>query len=904
MLTEHARNLEIAVLATLPAVPRPTENAILERAASLRTVFFVSDAEFGSVLKTLHEQLVITMELGTYITAEHRPWLNDRRASLTPFYWERFRNFLITRLRWPPLVVNSLDRVADDILDLAGDPERDGDWARKGLIVGDVQSGKTATYTALCCKAADAGFRLIILLTGTIENLRRQTQERLDEGFVGRDSLEMLQTKGKIAGKDLKIGVGLLNGRRFATVFTSRSNDFSIRIARQLGFSVADHREPILLVVKKNTRILENLGAWLEIFNADTDGKIKTPLLLIDDEADSASINTNPLADEATRTNREIRKLLRLFQRSSYVGVTATPFANVFIQPDTDDDVGGDLFPRDFIYSLEAPDNYMGPKAVFEDDGDVFLRHFDDADPSLPLSHKADLVVTRLPQSLLDAVHSFLLSTTIRDLRGEGQTHRSMLVNVSRFTRVQDQVASLLDAELREMKRELRLYAELSMHEALSASEHLTALHGLWFADYDTTETSWESIQKALHSSVEPIVVVAVNQRTGAASLDYKTHRDAGLRVIAVGGNSLSRGLTLEGLSTSYFHRNSQMYDTLLQMGRWFGYRLTYGDLCRLWLTEDAAGWYTHITNATLELRAELKKMRRLGLTPNDFGLKVRAHPDSLIVTARNKMRSARDFVHYVSLSGMGLETVRLRSGAEVNTNNYAVATKFIEAVKLAGSTASSARNWHFWRNVPKTLVATFLSDFYSDPLNFNFQLDAIAEFLGETDEQLLDKWDVALVSITSGRHGAEMFAGLPINPVDRRLVIVSESGSILISGSKARVGAGGDEREGIDEAALELIRKEYGAGYVPGSAYRDVRRNPLLLIYLIRGYTGAKDARIPFRPGDVPLVALGLSFPRFNDHDVNRRAKYKINVVEWRNRFQSDLEDDDDVAIDDHDPD
>ena len=845
MLTEHARNLEIAVLATLPAVPRPTENAILERAASLRTVFFVSDAEFGSVLKTLHEQLVITMELGTYITAEHRPWLNDRRASLTPFYWERFRNFLITRLRWPPLVVNSLDRVADDILDLAGDPERDGDWARKGLIVGDVQSGKTATYTALCCKAADAGFRLIILLTGTIENLRRQTQERLDEGFVGRDSLEMLQTKGKIAGKDLKIGVGLLNGRRFATVFTSRSNDFSIRIARQLGFSVADHREPILLVVKKNTRILENLGAWLEIFNADTDGKIKTPLLLIDDEADSASINTNPLADEATRTNREIRKLLRLFQRSSYVGVTATPFANVFIQPDTDDDVGGDLFPRDFIYSLEAPDNYMGPKAVFEDDGDVFLRHFDDADPSLPLSHKADLVVTRLPQSLLDAVHSFLLSTTIRDLRGEGQTHRSMLVNVSRFTRVQDQVASLLDAELREMKRELRLYAELSMHEALSASEHLTALHGLWFADYDTTETSWESIQKALHSSV-----------------------------------------------------------TLLQMGRWFGYRLTYGDLCRLWLTEDAAGWYTHITNATLELRAELKKMRRLGLTPNDFGLKVRAHPDSLIVTARNKMRSARDFVHYVSLSGMGLETVRLRSGAEVNTNNYAVATKFIEAVKLAGSTASSARNWHFWRNVPKTLVATFLSDFYSDPLNFNFQLDAIAEFLGETDEQLLDKWDVALVSITSGRHGAEMFAGLPINPVDRRLVIVSESGSILISGSKARVGAGGDEREGIDEAALELIRKEYGAGYVPGSAYRDVRRNPLLLIYLIRGYTGAKDARIPFRPGDVPLVALGLSFPRFNDHDVNRRAKYKINVVEWRNRFQSDLEDDDDVAIDDHDPD
>src|SRR5262249_40239617 len=241
----------------------------------------------------------------------------------------------------------------------------------------------------------------------------------------------------------------------------------------------------------------------------------------------------------------------------------------------------------------------------------------------------------------------------------EGPTHRSMLVNVSRFTAVQDQVATLLHAWLAQIQQDIRNYSQLPTREALRNTT-IAELRATYDEEFGTTEFSWETVQKALVAGVLPVAIQAVNQRTGAASLDYAKHRENGLRVIAVGGNSLSRGLTLEGLSTSYFFRNSQMYDTLLQMGRWFGYRDSYADVCRIWLTKEAQHWYAHITEAAEELRAEIGRMRSLNLTPSEFGLKVRAHPDALIVTARNKMRAARTVERIISLSKEGLETPHL----------------------------------------------------------------------------------------------------------------------------------------------------------------------------------------------------------------------------------------------------
>jgi hypothetical protein len=895
MPADNPAMLEKAVFATLPPERRPTEAEVLETASALRRAFPVSDAEFGALIKRIHAKLTITMELGTsLVKTTYAPWLAARKASIDPFYWERLRSWL-GRLDWPPLVINTLDQVSDDILDLSGDPQREGTWAGRGLVVGDVQSGKTAAYTALISKAADSGYRLIILLTGRLESLRRQTQERLDEGFVGLDSSEVLQQAQMRTNR--AVGVGIIDGRRAAGVFTSRSRDFNRQLVTQLGFRLDSSKEPVLVVIKKNKSILENLEIWLKGYNSGPDGKIGAPLLLIDDEADEASINTNPENADPTRINERVRALLALFHRSSYVGFTATPFANVFIDPDSADEMlGDDLFPRDFIYTLEVPTNYVGPQQVFAEPATI-TRWNDDAEAFFPEDHKLGHPVPSLPPSLYHALHCFLIATTLRDLRGEGRTHRSMLVNVSRFTAVQDQVAGLLDNEVRDLQRDVRNFSHLGPEEALKVTS-IRSLRETWAKEFDITEFDWPTIQFALHDAVQPVSVRAVNQRTGAASLDYKTHREQGLRVIAVGGNSLSRGLTLEGLSTSYFYRNSQMYDTLLQMGRWFGYRDGYADLCRLWLSEEAFQWYAHITTASDELRREFKRMRRLNLTPKDFGLKVRAHPDSLIVTARNKMRRASSIVRRISLDGKGIETARLRSSSGVIRANRDAVARFIEGLtRDVGEPGPSEFGSTIWRDIPKETIATLLAEFETHPLNYDFQADQLSEFLKRTPEPRLRLWDVV---IPNGSLPAEEIGGVPVTPSERRVLPKSDSGSLLVSGSSARVGSRGIEREGLSREQFERIQAASNGKNISDQEFRDVRSKPLLLLHVLRGYTAkiGKAEKAWLDPDGPLLVALGLSFPRFDDSDIAGWVEYKVNIVQWRSMFEREA--DDDVVVDD----
>ena len=364
MSVENARRLESAVITSLTLDGIPTEEDILSLARQLRTIalYKVDDEEFEATIKRLHASLRISMGLGTVVAEDYTPWLFSRKPEIDPYYWSRYVLYLRQTL-WAPKVIATLDQVTDEILDLLGNPAGTGDWARRGLVMGDVQSGKTSNYTGLICKAADAGYRVVILLTGTLESLRRQTQERLDAGFVGLDSSGIV-TRDR---RTREVGVGLINAIRTAGVFTSTQRDFSIQMSNQLGFRLSTINEPILLVVKKHKSILENLTNWLQTYNADQQGRIDAPMLLIDDEADNASVNTR-VGNDTTAINKAIRGLLKLFTRSSYVGFTATPFANVFIDPDTENEmIGNDLFPRDFIYALEAPTNYIGPKLIFGD---------------------------------------------------------------------------------------------------------------------------------------------------------------------------------------------------------------------------------------------------------------------------------------------------------------------------------------------------------------------------------------------------------------------------------------------------------------------------------------------------------------------------------------------------------
>ena len=355
MNNEAERIVGMALLA-LPQDAVPTEEEIREVVQRLTLVFPVEAPVKEAILRQVLARRLVRMDTGYAVAESHVPWVNARRPEIDPFYWSRFK--LMLQKDWAPNVVTALDRTTDEILDLMGNPKEQNTWKRRGLVMGDVQSGKTATYSALICKAADAGYRFVVLLTGTIENLRRQTQERLDSGFVGFDSSELLKRNGR----DISVGVGVLDGRRKATVFTSSQADFVATTLQTLGLTLDALREPALVVVKKNTRILANLIQWIQSYNtAGGDDGIDIPMLLIDDEADNASINTNDPEADPTRVNAGIRRLLGLFRRTTYVGFTATPFANIFVNPDSQEEMlGDDLFPRDFIYTLQAPTNYFG----------------------------------------------------------------------------------------------------------------------------------------------------------------------------------------------------------------------------------------------------------------------------------------------------------------------------------------------------------------------------------------------------------------------------------------------------------------------------------------------------------------------------------------------------------------
>lgn len=899
MLSQAAKNLADATIAIIANdEDSPTATRVDSVLHAMRAAIPMSDADFESARRHVQARLILVMDKGIVVATKFEHWLRHKKADMPTYYWQRFRSHLVHDLGWGFKVVRALDDTTDDLLDYAGDPAASGAWKRRGLVVGNVQSGKTATYTALCNKAADAGYKLIILLAGTLNSLRYQTQQRLDEGFVGFD-----RAQANLPGGGAVIGVGRFDNSHAPNAFTTKLSDFdagTLNIRTRLdGLS-----QPALMVVKKNKTILRNLHKWLKDQNPSSSGKIDVPLLLIDDEADAASVNTgdetNPRA-----INAGIRELLKLFSKSSYVGFTATPFANVFISPDSATEaLEDDLFPRDYIYSLEPPSNYIGPVRIFLQQPEQFLRPIEDAAPFFPPKHKKDLIVDELPESLYDATYCFLLVNAIRDLRGQINSHRSMLVNVSWANNVQMQVADLLKREVDAVILDAKSYGRLTLAQALRESSRLQRLHAVWTAQFSSLPHSFEDILAVLYDGIKAIDVRAVNMTSKTSRLDYDANMSLGLRVIAVGGNALSRGLTLEGLSTSYLFRNSQAYDTLLQMGRWFGYRPGYDDLCRIWLTDEAAGWYTHITEATEELRSELRRMHRLNSTPEEFGLRVRAHPDALIVTARNKMRSATEVVEAeVNLSARRIDGVRLPSRVQALENNTQAVGRLLSALASpclmpdAGKRAGST----LWRNVPKRHIVDLLSDFQLHPSDLSFQAQQIAAFLQDADISELSEWDV---TIAAGKENntAGMIGGVPYRTVLRGLIPNAQERSIEIY--KIRLGTSGDEAVGLSVDDLERSAKAWEldkAEHAKNYYYRIARGRPLLILYFIEASQSEniQNSNALKEPPYKPFISLSLSFPRYAGGE-SRPVIYNANKVWQQMRLSLASEIDEDLENED----
>lgn len=663
----------------------------------------ISENEILIVTKRLETRFDITMGIGSILKANNYiPWLDDARSEIDWYYWERYK-WLLSKNGFSPNVIQSLDMVSNKIIDHLENPEKEGSWARKGLVVGHVQSGKTANYTGVITKAADSGYKVIIVLAGLIRPLRDQTQIRIDEGFIGLDSSKQLDVSSL---KEKRIGVGFKDYSRTPISLTTSTQDFKNKIANQLGAQIKHFNEPVVLVIKKNVSILKNLINWLKSNNLELNN---VPMLLIDDEADHASINTRKEDEDPTTTNKRIRELLSLFDKNSYLGYTATPFANIFIDPESENEMlNDDLFPRDFIISLDAPSNYMGAGRIFDDDSDLdILREIDDYTDILPLKHKKDDFPAILPLSLKEAIGSFVLIKTIRNLRGQSKKHNSMLINISRFTDIQSHLKLLVHDYLTELRDSIANHFALSEKEALNNS-HLVDLKHLWDKEFSTAEFSWAGIQNELKKAVSPIKVIEVNSSRNSEPLDYSMNDfPNGRNLIAVGGISLSRGLTLEGLTVSYFLRNSVMYDTLMQMGRWFGYRTDFEDLCRIHMSEEAISWYSHISKATEELRNEFKNMEKAKMTPRDFGLSVRSHPESLIVTARNKMRSGRNIIRKISFEGRLVETSILIKSKEVVQENHQALSQLLCSIPQTSQINQETYGYLF-NEIPADNIATF----------------------------------------------------------------------------------------------------------------------------------------------------------------------------------------------------
>ena len=735
----------------------------------------------------------------------HEEWFNPDtnlplKGELDWHFWDHYEQYLKIKKGWPKGVVTKLDQFSSLVLSKMEDPGREGSWDRRGMVVGNVQSGKTANYTALITKAIDAGYKLIVVLAGVHNSLRSQTQERINEEVLGYD-LDVIQ---KITGQETRIGVRtMFPSHKPAYTLTSSASDgdFNTASAGKAGVILSNDAPPVVLIVKKWCSVLENIIRWSTTFGQlDTKGRRivqDIPFLLIDDESDYASVNTKkPKKDEfgniikdqdPATTNRLIRKLLQSFSKSIYLGYTATPYANIFIHKDNNHPIyGEDLFPKHFLVSLPQPDNYVGPEEVFglKDDPDSdyepvdplpLVREVDDNESYIPSSIKPADSVEKLPDSLRKAIKSFLLVCSARKLRASGTPHNSMLIHVTRWTKSQGHVKDLVEEELKLIKARV-----------MSQTDKLDDLKSLWEDDFiptseemiqrdfkDAKVQPWNEIKDQLLDVIRNIKLKGINGEIGD-TLDYRNaeHKvrervargekvpwqERGVTVIAVGGDKLSRGLTLDGLSVSYYLRSSKMYDTLMQMGRWFGYRDGYNDLCRIYTTRQLSTWYTYIALANKELKAEFEYMHLINEKPESFGLKVRKFPGRLAVTSAGKSRDTK----VIRIAFVGEFPKTIVFDPRKSESNRKVLEEMISQIGRDPDVEFVPSKPRFqWKNVEPQIITTFLNKYgsHEDATRLN-NPRKIAEYIDKQNRKdELVSWDVVLVSNTEDKkvHYAEI---------------------------------------------------------------------------------------------------------------------------------------------------
>lgn len=617
--------------------------------------------------------------------------------------WSRHEAYLRAQPKWKP---HQVDSVAEESLRIIArtTPLGRSAFQCRGLVVGYVQSGKTANFTAVAARAADVGYRLIIVLSGIHDSLRNQTQRRLEQELVS-------------------VGTNWLS-------LTDRNSDF-VEPAVADGFAASG---TVLIVAKKIVPILERLNRWL----GKLEGRLgSVPMLVIDDEADQASINTKgnrsdasvddgaPAdADTPSATNELIRDILARAPRATYIAYTATPFANILIDPSaTDARVGEDLFPKDFVVQLPRPDGYTGTEELFGVTAvhRNVLRVVDDNDvrglKSKPRKRGQPLIAygpADLPQSICDALLTFALIGGIRKLRGHGESPHTMLVHVSRLQADQIRIGAAIEERIRAWFNHESVEPGVIREMMRSALTDLgeVALPG-----------EVESVLNEARTNLARLQVVVLNSTTGD-ELAY--NESPGRQLVAVGGNRLSRGLTLEGLTVAYFLRTTTMADALLQMARWYGFRTGYDDLIRIWTTNGIAQWFVELALVEESLRDSILALNRAGRRPDEMAIRMRTH-SRLLLTSKVKSRMLEEVTRSWSAENPQTILFPLQDTAALE-HNLSLADGLLTAhppTQLAfGGTLS--------HDVPADTVADFLRSFVGHPDSIAFQGSDLADWISE----------------------------------------------------------------------------------------------------------------------------------------------------------------------------
>lgn len=813
---------------------------------------------------------------------ENNSWLYNSKDSIDfqNGFWGRYKKYLELQKGYPRTIVNRIDTITDDILDSLFDPKIIKAINKRGLVVGNVQSGKTANYTGLICKAADSGFNMIIVLAGIHSNLRTQTQYRLDEGFLGFNT--------KYDRGAHKIGVGKYNDGIIAHSITTSHDDgdFTAEAARKSGINF-NTNDPIIAVVKKHPKVLEKLFLWLDSKTDIGEGIRNKSLLLVDDEADHASINISNTEVQSS-INGWITRVLGVFEKNVYVGYTATPFANIFIPMDDNN-----LFPRNFIHSIPPPSNYVGPEKVFGVDYESadldsgvlpLINNISDFQWFIPNKHKQDDPLPDvLPESMERALIDFMLVCAIRLVRGHSKSHNSMLIHVTRFKRWQSHIAEKVNETFKELAngithRDPRLVKKFqSAFEDFSKRTNDILNSELKNLDHEMRIHSWDEVVKKLPKAVSKIQVRSIHGGSKDV-LDYIDEPN-GLSVIAVGGNKLSRGLTLEGLSVSYYLRSSKMYDTLMQMGRWFGYRPGYPDLCRLYISDELNDWFCHVTLSIQELMTDFRYMTKIaGSTPSEFALKVRTHPTILNITATNKMRGIEKVKVSWSATLNELHTLKLDTLSI--SNNYKL---FQNLLSSLGDNTSKEGFRYYWDNVPNQKLQSFLENFDADPSLKRQNPIKISQYIGnQVANNELTKWNILVAEGSLEEH--QFSQNIKVKKTKRSLDKVNNRGANALPSkailSKNRIGSPNHESVDLDKQQYNRAREQTekldlakSPGKAPrkypaGNFVRELRspKEGLIVFYVIDVKSLIDNDELFSEYGlsnNEPLIGFMISFPR-----------------------------------------